>query len=457
MKCMVKNNSSLDLGSIMPLLKSFLPFAQERMGFNQAPSLEFLSDSENAELPLGKTAHYSPEDSKIVIFVDKRHPKDIMRSLSHELVHHNQNCNGKFSSDMEMGEGYAQNNEHLREMEKEAYLEGNMLLRDWEDEKKNTLQETIYYETFKGDTKMSINDIKRSRVNSMLMERWGYKKPLVEDEAVKAAPGSRKQIEDLRKHVKSFPPLKQAAVIKRATEENGLTWMSDKEYILNFGTPSSPGNTGKPHVRLNEAHDCDKVHKGQSHGAWKKSKNESLEEQGKKDWGQAAQDPNYALSQREELPPGHSYTGKPGTRHVVDPTYKKTTRTDMPPPPIEEEEQSASGGRAEREALRKSKRDKRRSETPVATTDAASGREKRLALRNLRKSKREIARRDEAADPVAAAAEAKAKAETEKALEDVKTVVASPVEPIEVPETVAEALLRKKIREVLRNSFNVKS
>jgi len=78
-------------------------------------------------------------------------------------------------------------------------------------------------------------------------------------------------------------------------------------------------------------------------------------------------------------------------------------------------------------------------------------------LRNLRKSKREIARRDEAADPVAAAAEAKAKAETEKALEDVKTVVASPVEPIEVPETVAEALLRKKIREVLRNSFNVKS
>jgi len=77
---------------------------------------------------------------------------------------------------MEMGEGYAQSNEHLREMEKEAYLEGNMTLRDWEDKYKKVLQETIYYETFKGDTKMSINETKRTRFNNLLMERWGYEK-----------------------------------------------------------------------------------------------------------------------------------------------------------------------------------------------------------------------------------------------------------------------------------------
>ena len=28
---------------------------------------------------------------------------------------------------------YAQEDEHMREMEKEAYLEGNLLLRDFED------------------------------------------------------------------------------------------------------------------------------------------------------------------------------------------------------------------------------------------------------------------------------------------------------------------------------------
>tara|TARA_R110002073_G_scaffold243279_1_gene405482 strand:- start:164 stop:1096 length:933 start_codon:yes stop_codon:yes gene_type:complete len=181
MKCKIKNNSSLDLGSMLPLLKSFLPFAQERMGFSHPPSLEFLSDSENSSLPLGKTAHYSPSDSKICIFVDKRHPKDIMRSLSHELVHHKQNCNGKFNSDMDMGEGYAQSNAHLREMEKEAYLEGNMMMRDWEDKYKKVLQETIYYETFKGDTKMSIIETKRTRFNNLLMERWGYKAPEQEE------------------------------------------------------------------------------------------------------------------------------------------------------------------------------------------------------------------------------------------------------------------------------------
>ena len=174
---MIKNSSSIDLGSIMPLLKSFLPFVQKRMGFNRPPSLEFLSDSENSLLPLGKTAHYSPSDSKICIFVDKRHPKDIMRSLSHELVHHKQNCNGKFNSDMDMGEGYAQSSAHLREMEKEAYLEGNMMMRDWEDKYKKVLQETIYYETFKGDTKMSINETRNARFNDLLMERWGYKAP----------------------------------------------------------------------------------------------------------------------------------------------------------------------------------------------------------------------------------------------------------------------------------------
>ncbi len=40
----------------------------------------------------------------------------------------------------EAGPGYAQSNEHLREMEREAYEEGNLCFRDWEDGiKTNTL------------------------------------------------------------------------------------------------------------------------------------------------------------------------------------------------------------------------------------------------------------------------------------------------------------------------------
>ena len=54
-----------------------------------------------------------------------RHPKDILRSFAHELVHHTQN-RGDLSPEKigKMGSNYAQNNKHMRNMEKEAYLKG---------------------------------------------------------------------------------------------------------------------------------------------------------------------------------------------------------------------------------------------------------------------------------------------------------------------------------------------
>jgi len=74
---------------------------------------------------------------EVSIFVTGRHPKDIIRSLSHELVHHTQNCRGEFKKDIVTSEGYAQEDEHLREMEREAYEQGNLIFRDFEDEFKS--------------------------------------------------------------------------------------------------------------------------------------------------------------------------------------------------------------------------------------------------------------------------------------------------------------------------------
>ena len=56
-----------------------------------------------------------------------------MRSLSHEMVHHHQNLRGEFKNHEPTEHGYAQSNKHLRRMEEEAYLKGNILFRDWED------------------------------------------------------------------------------------------------------------------------------------------------------------------------------------------------------------------------------------------------------------------------------------------------------------------------------------
>jgi len=128
-------------------LKSFLPYVQKRMGFNRPPAIFFDSDPQNAENVLGKTAYYNPETEEIVVFVDKRHPKDILRSLSHELVHHSQNCRGDLNPEIagETTPGYAQTNAHMRAMEGEAYLKGNgYYFRDWEDSLKNGLEETNY-------------------------------------------------------------------------------------------------------------------------------------------------------------------------------------------------------------------------------------------------------------------------------------------------------------------------
>jgi hypothetical protein len=160
------------IDTLKPLIKQFVPFAQERMGFQKPPRLFLRKDENNARNPLGKTAYYDPQEMAITLYISGRHPKDIMRSLSHELVHHNQNCNGMFDDVGEMGEGYAQNDKHLREMEREAYELGNLCFRDWED----GIRDTIYFEHLqKGvNTKMSTKKWKNNELKGLLTEKWGF-------------------------------------------------------------------------------------------------------------------------------------------------------------------------------------------------------------------------------------------------------------------------------------------
>ena len=118
-------------------LKEVYKVAKEQYSFKNAPKLILRKDQDNANNILGKTAYYNPTDMSIVLYITDRHPKDICRSFSHELVHHHQNERG----DLEMGDAssptYAQDDKHMRKMEMEAYLKGNLLFRDWEDKIKN--------------------------------------------------------------------------------------------------------------------------------------------------------------------------------------------------------------------------------------------------------------------------------------------------------------------------------
>lgn len=160
---------------LKPLIKQFIPFAQKQMGFNRIPRLFLKNDNTEADDPMGKTGFYDPGEESITIYIGKRHPKDIMRSLSHELMHHTQNCNGEFEGPFNMGkQGYAQNSDHLRTMEIQAY-QAAIVFRDWEDNTKGT----IYYEHLqKGDDKMSIKDWKNREIKTLLTEAWGFQMDL---------------------------------------------------------------------------------------------------------------------------------------------------------------------------------------------------------------------------------------------------------------------------------------
>ena len=158
--------------TLQPLVDQFMPYARKRMGFNKMPRVFLRDDPQNAQNPLGKTAYYDPAQMSVTLYINGRHPKDVMRSLSHELVHHTQNCNGQFDNAGELGEGYAQNDEHLREMEREAYEQGNLVFRDWED----SIKETIYNESLQkgAKNKMSFKDWKNNELSTLLTEQWGF-------------------------------------------------------------------------------------------------------------------------------------------------------------------------------------------------------------------------------------------------------------------------------------------
>jgi hypothetical protein len=95
------------------------------------PKVKFISnDKENASNLLGKTAYYNPADKSITLYTMDRHPKDVLRSFSHEMIHHMQNLEGRLNN---ITTTNTNEDGDLPELEREAYELGNVTLRKWED------------------------------------------------------------------------------------------------------------------------------------------------------------------------------------------------------------------------------------------------------------------------------------------------------------------------------------
>lgn len=118
--------------SYPPLIKSLTEFMLNKgMNIRPLPKVKFIDDDvENAKDFFGKTAYYDPTNKVIILYTMGRHPKDIMRSFSHEMVHHMQNCENRLN---DINTTDITEDDHLYELEKEANTMGTMMFREWTD------------------------------------------------------------------------------------------------------------------------------------------------------------------------------------------------------------------------------------------------------------------------------------------------------------------------------------
>ena len=164
------------------MIKSLTEYMLDKgMNIKPLPKVKFVNDdAENAQNFFGKTAYYNSNKKVIVLYTMGRHPKDVMRSFAHEMIHHMQNCDGRLQNITTQN-----TNEEgdLPEIEREAYEKGNMMFRNWTD----TITEGIikeesdndilaYSSTFKPDTNILVVFEENENYPNLkpLFDEYGY-------------------------------------------------------------------------------------------------------------------------------------------------------------------------------------------------------------------------------------------------------------------------------------------
>ncbi len=168
MNCKIHNNVGSDFGDLESHIQDMYGFFSNKYSFDKQPAIHLDSDEQNKAELLGKTAYYDPQSYEVHIYTDDRHPKDILRSIAHELIHHRQNLEGRLQVGGYNGPGYYLENDKLKEVEHEAMLEGNACMREWEDTKK--------YKNPKESRDMSLKEWKNNELNGLLLKKFGILK-----------------------------------------------------------------------------------------------------------------------------------------------------------------------------------------------------------------------------------------------------------------------------------------
>ena len=128
----IKENTNesrqLLLGHIQSLNEYMI---NDGMNVQPLPRVELIdNDVKNASDFFGKTAYYNPNTITITLYTLDRHPKDVIRSYAHEMIHHIQNLEERLP---QIPTTNTNEDGKLEEIEREAYERGNITFRKWTD------------------------------------------------------------------------------------------------------------------------------------------------------------------------------------------------------------------------------------------------------------------------------------------------------------------------------------
>jgi major membrane immunogen (membrane-anchored lipoprotein) len=104
-------------------IKPFLSFAQEQLSLDQLPTIKVVARVPDAE---GTTfGRYDPETDTVYVVSQGRHPKDVLRTLAHELVH----CRQGHNDQLNLNSGATGSDE-----ENQANAEAGVVMRNYSEQ-----------------------------------------------------------------------------------------------------------------------------------------------------------------------------------------------------------------------------------------------------------------------------------------------------------------------------------
>jgi len=128
---------------LLDQIKSLTKYMIDKgMNIQPLPKLKIIdNDEENANDFFGKTGYYDPNNNVIVVYTLNRLPKEVVKTICHEMIHRIQNNENRLNG---ITTTNINEDDYLREIEREAYEQGGLIFREWENHQKKPLNEGRY-------------------------------------------------------------------------------------------------------------------------------------------------------------------------------------------------------------------------------------------------------------------------------------------------------------------------